>query len=133
MTDERDPLIESLFAEAEQDFSDDEFVASCMQGVHRRSRRVIASRIAIAVLIIAFELALDAPLKNSVGALASAMRSTDAVRAIHVHLLRLILTTPPFVLFSVDSHSPFGIARIGDNSHRPPTGGSSSSHGAPRC
>ena len=73
MTDERDPLIESLFAEAEQDFSDDEFVASCMQGVHRRSRRVIASRIAIAVLIIAFELALDAPLKNSVGALASAL------------------------------------------------------------
>lgn len=73
MTDERDPLLESLFVKAQQDFDDDQFVATCMSGVRRRSRQVIASRVAIAVLIVAFELALDAPLKNSVGALASAM------------------------------------------------------------
>ncbi|MDJ0940048.1 MAG: hypothetical protein QNJ00_09810 [Woeseiaceae bacterium] len=72
MTEERDPLLESLFAEAQQDF-DDDFVSTCMDSVRRRSRRVFASRVAIAVLVVAFELALDAPLKNSVGALASAM------------------------------------------------------------
>ena len=73
MNDERDPRLEALFGEAEQELSDDRFTTQVMASVERRRRRVLAGRLGIAATIVAFELMLSAPLQSSVGVLTDAL------------------------------------------------------------
>jgi hypothetical protein len=75
MSDERDPILEALFTEAKRDLVDDAFTDAVIARVGSRRRRVIAGRLAIAALLIAFELLLDAPLQHSLGALADALNT----------------------------------------------------------
>ncbi len=75
MNDERDPALEALFEEARQDLSDERFTDAVLARVEARRRRVLSGRLAIVVLLIAFELLLDAPLQHSLGALAEALNT----------------------------------------------------------
>jgi hypothetical protein len=75
MSDERDPVLEALFAESQQELSDDRFTNAVLARVEARRRRVLLGRLAIVVLLIAFELLLDAPLQHSLGALAEALNT----------------------------------------------------------
>ena len=67
MSEQRDPRLESLFAEAQQELVDENFTAGVLAKLETRGRRVLFGRIAIVALVIAFELLLDSPLQNSVG------------------------------------------------------------------
>ena len=73
MSDERDPLLDSLFAEAANEQADDNFTAKVMLGIEKRRRKVIIGRIGIIGLLFAFEFLLSAPLQNSVGVLADTL------------------------------------------------------------
>lgn len=73
MSDERDPLLDSLFAEVANEQADDNFTAKVMLGIEKRRRNVIIGRIGIIGLLFAFEFLLSAPLQNSVGVLAEAL------------------------------------------------------------
>jgi len=73
MSDERDPLLDSLFAEAENEQTDDEFTAKVMLSIEKRRRNIITGRIGIVGLLFALEFLLSAPLQNSVGVLANTL------------------------------------------------------------
>ena len=65
MNDVRDPLLESLFVQAERELVDEEFTARVMARVATRRRNVLLGRLAIVALLVALELLLSAPLQNS--------------------------------------------------------------------
>ncbi|MDH3747386.1 MAG: hypothetical protein OER97_04200 [Gammaproteobacteria bacterium] len=67
MNDERDPLLETLFAQVERELVEDDFTAQVMAQVEKRRRNVLIGRLAIVALFVALELLLSAPLQNSVG------------------------------------------------------------------
>lgn len=67
MTDERDPQLEALFAAAEEDLADDAFVRTITEQLSGRRRRLFAGRIAVLLLIVALEVALESPLQQSMG------------------------------------------------------------------
>ena len=77
MSDERDPLLESLFAQATHSqplaAADNGFVDGVMASIETRRRNVLLGRISIVALIVLFELLLSAPLQNSVGVLTSVL------------------------------------------------------------
>jgi len=79
MNDARDPLLESLFEQAERQLIDEEFTAEVMARLTKRGRIVLLARVAVVSLLIAVELLLNAPLQNSVGALTEIM-STSLVQ-----------------------------------------------------
>ena len=76
MNDERDPVLESLFVQAERELVDDTYTADVMAMVEKRRRNVTIGRLAIVVVIITFELLLSAPLQNSVGVLTQVLSTT---------------------------------------------------------
>jgi len=65
MNDERDPLLESLFARAERELVEDKFTAQVMAQVATRRRNVLIGRLAVVALLVALELLLSTPLQNS--------------------------------------------------------------------
>ena len=65
----RDPFVENLFAEAEQDLIDHAFVESLMMKIRQRRRKVMIGRLALVALLVVIELLLNAPLQSSVGTL----------------------------------------------------------------
>jgi len=69
MNDERDPLLESLFSQAEHELVEDKFTVQVMAGVKKRRRNVLIGRFAILGLLVALELLLSAPLQNTAGAI----------------------------------------------------------------
>jgi len=73
MSDERDPLLESMFAEAAAQPADDDFNNAVMENVRRRRRNVFIGRAAIVAFIVLFELLLSSPLQNSIGSLTAAL------------------------------------------------------------
>lgn len=77
MSNERDPLLESLFADAARSqtlaTSDGDFIDEVMTNVEARRRNVLLGRIGIIVLIVLFELILSSPLQNSVGVFTNAL------------------------------------------------------------
>ena len=77
MSNERDPLLDTLFAEATRSQPlaavDTTFIDNVMAGIETRRRNVLFGRIAIVAVIVMFELLLSAPLQNSVGTLTSAL------------------------------------------------------------
>ncbi|MDH3718215.1 MAG: hypothetical protein OES79_08845 [Planctomycetota bacterium] len=76
MSQDRDSRLESLFADAQQEFVDENFSSAVMNRIEARGRRVLIGRLAIAALLIAFELLMDSPLQNSVGALTEMLGTT---------------------------------------------------------
>ena len=73
MSEERDPLLEALFAKAARERVNGDFSAKVMANVDKRRRNVIIGRIAIVALILAFEFVLSSPMQNSVGAMTAAL------------------------------------------------------------
>ena len=73
MTDERDPLLEKLFAESKCEPAGDVFCEGVMASVERRRRNVFAGRISIVALLLLSELLLSAPLQNSFGIVTEAL------------------------------------------------------------
>jgi hypothetical protein len=69
MNDERDPLLESLFSQAENELVEDKFTVRVMAGVKKRRRNVLIGRLAIVAALVALELLLSAPLQNTAGAI----------------------------------------------------------------
>ena len=67
MNDERDPLLESLFSQAEHELVEDEFTVQVMDGVKKRRRNVLIGRLAIVVSLVALELLLSSPLQDTAG------------------------------------------------------------------
>jgi len=76
MNNERDPLLESLFLQAEQELMDEDFTTNVMAGINRRRRGFLIGRLSIIVLLIVFELVMNTPLQDSVGTLTSTMSRT---------------------------------------------------------
>jgi hypothetical protein len=67
MNDERDPLLESLFSQAEHELVEDKFTVQVMAGVKKRRRNVLIGRLGIVALFVALELLLSSPLQNAAG------------------------------------------------------------------
>ena len=76
MSNDRDPLLESLFAESAYEPADDGFNAAVMAKVEKRRRSVVIGRVAIFALLIAFELLLSAPIQYSVGVMSEALSAS---------------------------------------------------------
>jgi len=76
MNNERDSLLESLFAQAERELVEDEFTARVMAQVATRRRNVLIGRIAIVVLLVALELLLSSPLQNSAGVITQVLSTS---------------------------------------------------------
>ena len=76
MRDERDPLLESLFAQASDELNDIDFVENVMAQVAKRRRNVLLARIGLVLLLGGFELLLSAPLQNSVGIITEALSTS---------------------------------------------------------
>ena len=76
MNDERDPRLEALFTEVEQELTDSRFTEQVMVRVQRRGRNVMLGRLAFVLVIVAFELALSSPLQTSIGALTEMLGTT---------------------------------------------------------
>ena len=76
MNDERDPLLESLFARAERELVEDKFTAQVMAQVATRRRNVLIGRIAIVALLVSLELLPSTPLQNSAGIITQALSTS---------------------------------------------------------
>ena len=75
MTDDRDPLLQTLFAEAQQELDGTEFVRQVMLQAGRQRHQVIAYA-ALAVLVIACGLVLTQPLQEFALLLAQGLTTT---------------------------------------------------------
>ncbi|MGI9234806.1 MAG: hypothetical protein ACR2RD_14325 [Woeseiaceae bacterium] len=73
MSNERDPVLESLFAQADVELNKNDFAGQVMAMVEKRRRNVLLGRVAFLALLVAFEFILSAPLQNSIGAATEAM------------------------------------------------------------
>ena len=82
MTEDRDPMLQSLFADAERTTEDETFVARVIVEIDRVQRRAFAIRIGIGVLFVMCAWLLSGPLHTA------------------VHLLNRLLFTP---IFDLDS------------------------------
>lgn len=67
MNDQRDPVIESLFAQAERRFEDSAFADRIMARIKRRRRRIVGIRVAIILALVVLELVTTQPIQNYVG------------------------------------------------------------------
>lgn len=69
MTIDRDPALESLFADADQNLAGDTFTAAVMTQVDSQRRRIVYGWIGICLALFASALLLSAPLQNAVNLL----------------------------------------------------------------
>ena len=92
MNDERDPLLESLFSQAEHELVEDKFTLQVMDRVKKRRRNVLIGRFAIVALIIVLELLLSAPLQNAAGVITQAL-STSLIE-VESEWLTLVFAPP---------------------------------------
>lgn len=76
MGDERDPKLEALFAQAEQDLVDDDYTEAVMFRIRRHRRNALIGRFAAVALLVILELLLSSPLQNSASVLAEALSTT---------------------------------------------------------
>lgn len=73
MSDERDPLLQSLFDEADTGLEDEAFTSAVVDRVRNRRSTVVAGRIAVLVLLVALEVVLESPLQASLGVVAEVL------------------------------------------------------------
>jgi len=76
MSNDKDPLLESLFAETAYEPVDDDFNAEVMANVDKRRRNVFIGRVAIVALLVVFELMLSSPMQHSVSIMTEAMSTS---------------------------------------------------------
>ena len=76
MTEERDPRLEALFIQAEQELVDDDYVDAVMDKLRRHRRNSLIGRFAAVLLLIALEVLLSAPLQNSAAAITEALSTS---------------------------------------------------------
>ena len=76
MSDSRDPIIESLFAQAKQELTDNQFTERLIANIERRRRHVLMGRLAIVVMIVVLEVLLSAPLQSSIGAVTQVLSTS---------------------------------------------------------
>ncbi len=76
MNEERNPELESLFAENQQDLADDSFTDSVVARVTTRRRRVLLGRVTVVILLIALEIVLESPIQSSLGVFSSILGTT---------------------------------------------------------
>ena len=76
MNNERDPLLESLFAQAECEPANDNFQAAVMANIAKRRRKVFIGRVAIVALLITLELVMSSPIQNIVGTVTEALSTS---------------------------------------------------------
>jgi hypothetical protein len=67
MNDERDPALEALFSQAEEELPNGDFAARVMASVNNRRRNVLIGRVSVIILIVVLELALSAPVSGALG------------------------------------------------------------------
>lgn len=90
MNNERDPELESLFADATAESPNGDFTDKVMTGVARRRRNVMFGRIAIVALIVLLEVLLSAPIQSTVGVIVDVL-GTPLIE-LSQPMLALILT-----------------------------------------
>lgn len=73
MSDERDPLIESLFDEADYGLEDETFTNAVVDRVKGRRSAALVSRLAVLALLVALEVVLESPLQASLGVVADVL------------------------------------------------------------
>ena len=73
MTDERDPRLEAVFAEAQLDAPNGEFADKVMADVESRRRNIFMTRVALILMIVALEVLLNAPIQGTIGAAINAL------------------------------------------------------------
>ena len=73
MTDERDPKLEALFVQAEQELADDGYVDGVMERLRRHRRNSLIGRFSAVGLLVLLEVLLSAPLQNSAAVVADAL------------------------------------------------------------
>jgi hypothetical protein len=76
MNNERDPLLDSLFAQAECEPANDNFQAVVMANIAKRRRKVFIGRVAIVALLIALELVMSSPMQNFFGTVTEALSTS---------------------------------------------------------
>jgi len=76
MNDKRDPLLESMFSQAERELAEERFTAQVMARVATRRRNVLIGRFAIVGLLVALEFLLSSPLQNSAGIITKVLSTT---------------------------------------------------------
>ena len=76
MTDERDPALQALFAEAEQDLSGDDFLVGIMERIEVEQKKTALRWLLGAVVLLACAWLLAAPLQEAVGLLTQGLSVT---------------------------------------------------------
>ncbi|MDJ0908124.1 MAG: hypothetical protein QNI99_02955 [Woeseiaceae bacterium] len=73
MTEERDPKLEALFIQAEENLADDGYVDAVVGSLRRHRRNSLIGRFTAVLLLVALEFLLSAPFQNSAAAIANAL------------------------------------------------------------
>ena len=73
MSNERDPLLESLFDDANAGLDDEAFTSAVVDRVASRRSRVLFGRLAVLALLVAMEVVLESPLQASLGVAAEVL------------------------------------------------------------
>lgn len=76
MSDERDPLLESLFTQVSDELDETDFGEKVMVKVDKRRRNVLIGRFGFVAVLVIFEFLLSAPLQNSVGMATQALSTS---------------------------------------------------------
>lgn len=76
MTEERDPQLEALFIQAEENLVDDAYVDAVVDSLRRHRRNSLIGRFTAVLLLVALELLLSAPFQNSAAAIADALSTS---------------------------------------------------------
>jgi hypothetical protein len=73
MTDDKDPALQTLFAEASQELDDEAFSVQVMEGVRKHKRRAVYYRFGAMLMVLVAVWLLSAPLQEAVGLLSQAV------------------------------------------------------------
>ncbi len=73
MTEERDPKLEALFIQAEENLADDGYVDAVVGSLRRHRRNSLIGRFTAVLLLVALEFLLSAPFQNSAATIANAL------------------------------------------------------------
>ncbi len=76
MSDERDPRLEALFSQAEQNLVDDDYIEAVMFRIRRHRRNALIGRFGAVAMLVILELLLSSPLQNSAVVLVEALSTT---------------------------------------------------------
>ena len=73
MNAERDPLLESLFEQAEEDLLDENFTGEVVRHMQDRRKRILSGRFAVIAMLVLLEVLLESPMQQSLGVVADVL------------------------------------------------------------